>query len=128
MDDEYHFPESNSVSLSPGVGWGLAALSIGCSLLISACVMMVFNVLLFQGGLAGIPKELAQIGGVIGMISVTILGICAVIWGYRGWSAAVRKSESTALSVAGTVVAVVGLVAWLIAAIDLLAILNVFPI
>ena len=128
MDDEYHFPESNSVSLSAGVGWSLASLSIGCTLLISACVLMVFNIILFESRLRGIPKELAQIGGVIGMVAVALLGVCAVLWGYRGWSAAVRKGEATALGVAGTVVSVVGLVAWLIAAIDLLAVLDVIPI
>jgi hypothetical protein len=128
MDDEYHFPEVNSISLSAGFGWGLAALLVGCCLLMSACTLMVFNILLFMKGLQGIPIELAQIGGVIGMVSVALLGICAAWWGFRGWSAAVRQGESTAMGVAGTVVAVVGLVAWLIAAIDLLAVLDVFPI
>jgi hypothetical protein len=128
MDDEYPFPETNQFSLSPGAAWGLGALLIGCSLLISACVLMVFNVILFNIGFRGIPKELAQIGGSIGAVSVSILGICSVWWGYRGWSAAVRREESTALGVAGTVAAVFGLVAWLIAALDLLAILQVIPI
>jgi hypothetical protein len=128
MDDDYHFPEQNAVSLSAGFGWGLAALLIGCTLLMSACTLMVFNVILFMRGLMGIPRDLAQIGGVIGMVSVALLGICAALWGYRGWSAAVRQGESTAMGVAGTVVAVVGLVAWLIAALDLLAVLDVIPI
>jgi hypothetical protein len=128
MDDDYHFPEQNSVSLSAGFGWGLAALLIGCSLLMSACMLMVFNVILFRSGMGGIPRELAQIGGVIGMVSVALLGACGAWWGYRGWSAAVRQKESTAMGVAGTVVSVVGLVAWLIAAIDLLAVLDVIPI
>lgn len=128
MDDEYQFPESNNaVSLSGGVAWGLAALLVGCALLMSACLMMVFNVILFSIGFRGIPKQLAQIGGVVGMSSVALLGLCAIWWGYRGWSAAVRKQESTAFGVAGTVAAVIGLVAWLIAAIDLLAILGVIP-
>jgi len=125
-EDDYGIPASGSVSLSPGTGWGLAGLLIGCTLLVSSCALMVFNVLLFSRGLWGIPRDLAQIGGVIGVAGVAALGVLAVAAGARGWSAAARRDESVALGVAGTAAGLVGLVGWLIAGIDLLAILGVF--
>ena len=124
-EDEYAIPGPGSVSLSPAVGWGLAGLLIGCTLLLSACVLMVFNVLLFMRGMRGVPRDLAQVGGVIGVGGVALLGVLAVIFGYRGWSAASRREESGALGVAGCAAGAVGLVAWLIAGIDLLATLDV---
>jgi hypothetical protein len=127
MDDEYQVPGSNSVSLSASVGWGLAGLLIGCTLLISACTLMVFNVILFQIGFRGIPLNLAQLGGVIGVVGVACLGIFGVVCGSRGWTSALRHGDSAALGIAGTFAAVVGLIAWLIAGIDLLAILRVIP-
>jgi hypothetical protein len=124
-EDDYGVPTSGSVSLSPGTGWGLAGLLIGCTLLVSSCALMAFNVLLFSRGFRGIPRDLAQIGGVIGVTGVAVLGVLAVVFGARGWAAASRREESVALGVAGTAAGVVGLVAWLIAGINLLAILDV---
>ena len=125
-EEDYAIPTSGSVSLSPGTGWGLGALLIGCTLLVSSCALMVFNVLLFARGLRGIPRDLAQLGGVIGVVGVALLGLLAVVFGLRGWAAAAHREESIALGVAGTAAGLVGLVAWLIAGIDLLAILEVF--
>jgi hypothetical protein len=124
-EDDYGVPTSGSVSLSPGTGWGLAGLLIGCTLLVSSCVLMVFNELLFARGLQGIPMDLAHAGAVIGVAGVAVLGVLAVVSGARGWAAASRREESVALGVAGTAAGLVGLVAWLIAGIDLLAILGV---
>ena len=126
-DDDYEPPVSRGgLSLSPGVAWGLAALLIGCTLLISSCALMVFNVILFQGGLRGIPRDLAQIGGLVAVVGVAVFGIFAIAFGLRGWSAASRQGEPTAFGIAGTMAAAVGFVGWLIAGIDLLAILRVF--
>jgi hypothetical protein len=43
--------------------------------------------------------------------------------GIRGWSAAQQGGESTLLPVAGTVAAAFGLIAWIIAGVDLIFIL-----
>jgi hypothetical protein len=122
-DDDFVPPESR---FPPGPAWGLAALLIGCTLLLSACVLMVFNVLLFRGGLGGIPLALARPAAVVAVSGVALLGLCAVVFGFRGWSGAVRGGESPAFGVAGSAAAVVGLIAWLVAGADLLAILGLF--
>ena len=124
-DDDYQPPGSNSFSLSPGVSGGLAALLIGCTLLISACALMVFNVLLFSRGLRGIPRDAAQFGGVVGVVGVALFGLVAVGLGIHGWVAAAKRGEATALGIAGTAAALIGFVGWAIAGIDLLAILGV---
>ena len=50
--------ESDSGTPGTGFGgaaqWGLASLVIGCTLLLAACATLVFNVLLFRTGPAGI--------------------------------------------------------------------------
>ena len=125
-DDDFAPPTVNHLALSTGTAAGLAGLLIGCTLLISACALMVFNVLLFSRGMRGIPRDLAQAGGFIGAVGVAALGLFAVTSGIRGWNAANRNGESIALGIAGTLAGVVGLVAWLIAAIDMLAVLGLF--
>jgi hypothetical protein len=122
-DDDFVPPVSTHFALSTGTGAGLAGVLIGCALLVSACALMAFNVLLFMRGFRDIPLNLARIGGVIGVGGVVVLGLYAVTSGLRGWSAAARGGESTALGVAGTAAGVVGLIAWLVAGINLLIIL-----
>ncbi len=125
-DDDYLPPSSSTsttpISLSPSTGAALSALLIGCALLISACVLMAFNVLLFRGGLRGIPIGLAQFGAVLGIGSIAVLGLVAIVLGIRGWAAA-REGESRAVGVAGTAAGIGGWVAWMIAGINLLIIL-----
>ena len=121
LDDDFGPP--STFTLSASVGGGLASLLIGCTLLVSACVLMVFNVILFTRGLANVPIGLAQIGGLIGTGGVAALGVFAVILGARSWGAAGRSGESGALGAAATVASVVGLIGWLIAGIDLMMIL-----
>jgi FtsH-binding integral membrane protein len=102
---------------------GIVALVLGCTLLLAACILMVFNVLLFTSGLFGIPIEIAQIGALIGTMGVAVLGIAGISFGVRGWLAASRQQEPTAFGAAGTMAAIVGLIAWLIASTDLMLIL-----
>jgi hypothetical protein len=106
--------------------WGLASLLIGCTLLLAACGTLIFNVLLFRAGPAGIPTGLAFVGGLIGTLVVSALGLASVVFGVLGWQRAYAAGSSPALGVAGVVTSIVGLIAWLIAAIDLIAILEWF--
>lgn len=123
-EDDYLPPASaaNAVSLSASTSAGLAGLLIGCTLLVSACALMVFNVLLFRGGLRGIPIDLARVGAIVGVFGVALLGVLAVVCGVRSWGGA-RRGESALLGAAATAAGVVGLVAWLVAGIDLVMIL-----
>lgn len=120
-DDDYLPPSSPQFVLSPGTAAGIAGLLIGCTLLISACVLMVFNVILFRGGMRGIPRDLATLGGGVGVLGVACLGLVGVVMGFRSWGA--KKGESGALGGAATAAAGVGLIGWLIAGIDLMMIL-----
>lgn len=106
--------------------WGLASLLLGCTLLLAACVTLVFNVVLFRGGPDGIPTGVALAGGLIGALVVSALGVAAVVFGILAWQRAYAERSSPALGVAGTFAGAVGLVAWLIAAIDLIAVLYSF--
>ena len=125
-DDDFGPPSTGQLSLSTGTAAGLAGLLIGCTLLVSACALMVFNVILFSLGMRNIPRDLAQLGGLVGAVGVATLGVFAVASGVRGWNAANRNGESNALGIAGTLAGVVGLIAWLIAGIDMLAVLGLF--
>lgn len=125
-DDDYGVGGSSGVSLTPGAAGGLSALLVGLALLVSACALMVFNVILFGIGMRGIPVEAARVGGVIGVVGVALLGLLGVVVGIRAWAAAARNRESLALGGLGTAAAVVGLVGWLIAGVDLVLILGVF--
>src|SRR5262245_42090982 len=97
--------------------WGLASLLIGCALLVAACVVLVFNVLLFRGGPAGIPTGLAFAGGLIGTLVVSALGLASLLFGIRASQQAYAAGSSPALGVAGVVTSFAGLLVWLIAAI-----------
>jgi hypothetical protein len=120
-DDDFLPPSGTGeratpVALSPVTGAALAALVVGCALLVGACVLMAFNVLLFRGGLRGIPLELAQFGAVLGVGCVAALGVLAIVTGFRGWSAPGFGAVALGASAAGWV-------AWMVAGINLLIIL-----
>lgn len=119
-DDDFLPPPGASggtpVALSPATGAALAALLVGCALLVGACVLMAFNVLLFRGGLRGIPIALAQFGAVLGVGCVAALGLLAIVTGFRGWSAPGLGAAALGASAAGWV-------AWMVAGINLLIIL-----
>jgi hypothetical protein len=123
-EDDFLPPSATTpaLSLSKSTSAGLAGLFIGCTLLVSACVLLVFNVILFSRGMRGIPEELARIGGLIGVLGVVLLGALSVLLWLRSWSTA-RRGESRALGIAATAASAAGLAAWLIAGIDLLMIL-----
>jgi hypothetical protein len=112
--------------LGDAAQWGLASLLIGGVLILASCITLVFNVLLWRTGPAGIPIGLAYAGGIIGTVVVLALGIVGIVFGVRGWLRASSDRACAALPVAGTLTSLVGVVTWLVAAIDLLMILHTF--
>jgi hypothetical protein len=117
---------SPAAGFNSAVQWGLASLLIGSTLLVASCVTLVFNVLLFRGGPAGIPMGLAYFGGLLGTVVVLALGIFGIVSGIRGWLWASSDRLCPALPVAGTLASAVGVLTWLVAAIDLIMILHAF--
>lgn len=89
---------------------------VGLALLVSACVLEVFNVLLFRGGLRGIPRDPSIVGGFVGCGGVALLGAFAVVQG-------LRASGQSGFGALAPLAAGAGLVAWLIASINLMMIL-----
>jgi hypothetical protein len=106
--------------------WGLGSLLIGCTVLLASCVTMVFNVQVFHGGPSGIHTALAFVGGLIGVTAVAALGIASLVFGIRGWQLSYTDRSSPAFGIAGTAASAIGLITWLIAGIDLIAILQSF--
>ena len=98
LDEDSPLPDRHP--LPSEWGWGLAGLLIGCTHRLSACTMMVFNVLLFRGGLFGIPLGLAHAVAVMAVLGLSILGAFAVGISLRGWRGANAKGESPALAFA----------------------------
>jgi hypothetical protein len=102
---------------------GLASVIIGCTLLVAACVVLIQNVLLFRGDPEGTPTALALAAGLIGTLIVSALGVARPVFGIHGWRQPCAAGSAPGLPIAGAGVSAAGLVAWLIAAIDLLVIL-----
>jgi hypothetical protein len=110
-DDEFR-PGAPVSARNADLARGLAALLIGLALFIGACVLEVFNVVLFRTGFRGIPRDLSVLGGFVGCGAVALLGACAVVQAFRSGFGALSP-----------LAACVGLIAWLIASINLMMIL-----
>lgn len=115
IDDDEYRPGAPASERNADLARGLGALLIGLALLLGACVLEVFNVLLFRSGFRGIPLDLARVGGIVGCGAVALLGLFALIQGFRA-----GRGGFGALA---PLAAGVGLIAWLIASINLIMIL-----
>jgi hypothetical protein len=107
-DDEFR-PGAPVSARNADLARGLAALLIGLALFLGACVLEVFNVLLFRGGMRGIPRDLSIVGGFVGSGGVALLGLFATVRAFR-----------TGFGALAPLAAGVGLIAWLIASINLM--------
>ena len=113
-------------ALADAAQWGLAALMIGGTLVVASCALLVFNILFWRTGPAGIPMGLAFMGGVVGTLGILCLGGFGIAAGIRAWSRAASDGTCLALPLAGLLASAAGVVAWLIVAIDLIMILHAF--
>lgn len=114
-DDEFR-PGAPLSARNADLARGLGALLIGLALFLRACVLEVFNVVLFRTGFGGIPRNLSVLGGFVGCGAVALLGVFAAVQGFRAGG----RGGFGALA---PLAASVGLIAWLIASINLMMIL-----
>jgi hypothetical protein len=106
--------------------WGLAALLTGGVLTIIAPVMLLFNLLLWNGqgsNLSTSDLRLALVGGVIGVLSVVGLCIVSLTIGGRAIQSALTRRQPAGLALAGSLVSAVALILWIITGADLMMIL-----
>jgi hypothetical protein len=119
-------PVPSSSTPGDAAQWGAAGLAIGGVVLIASCTVLVFNILFWRSGPAGIPISLAYAGGIIGSLAVLVLGVFGLVSSVRGWQRAYSDRVCPAFPIAGVVASATGVVAWLIVAIDLIMILQTF--
>ena len=109
--------------------WGLAALLTGGVLTIIAPVVLLFNLLLWNGQASNLSTgdlRLALVGGVIGVLSVVGLCMVSLTIGGRAIQSALTRRQPAGLALAGSLVSAVALILWLITGTDLMMILISF--
>jgi hypothetical protein len=109
--------------------WGLAALLTGGVLTIIAPVVLLFNLLLWNGQASNLSTSdlrLALVGGVIGVLSVVGLCMVSMTIGARAIQSALTRRQPAGLALAGSLVSAVALILWLITGTDLMMILISF--
>jgi hypothetical protein len=112
-----------------GREWGLASVLMGSLLFLGSPIMLIFNFLIYQAGPATLSRSdllLARVASIVVGVSVTGLGAAAVAFGVRAWQAAVAHRQPQGLPLAGLLVSGVGLLLWLMAGCDTLAILFTY--
>jgi hypothetical protein len=109
------------------VAWGLASLGLGAVTLLAAPITLIFNVLLWQSGATGgIPKVPAILAATVGLLIMLGLAGCGTVFGLRGRQLDEDLQKPSPLASAGVLVSVAAMILWMIAGIDLLAILVPF--
>ncbi len=111
-------------AMSKSAQWGLASLLTGGTLLITSAITLVFNVLFLSQALH-MRLAMAWIiaGTILALAGVVGLSVASVVFGILGWRTAFVERQPPALPLAGTLMSLVALLAWLIVGIDLVAIL-----
>ena len=113
----------NSAS-AEGFAWGLASLGLGGVVLLAAPITLVFNVLLWRAGPAGVPKELAILGGAFGLLTMLGLACCGIVFGVTGYRIDRDDRRSSPLATAGVLVGAAATIVWMIVGMDLFLILS----
>jgi hypothetical protein len=105
--------------------WGLASLLIGSVLIVAALITLIFNVMLWQSGPRGLPRLLALIGTLVGLLVVLYLAGFAIRAGLKGRNRPFAELPPSPLATAGVVTSSAAMILWLIVGIDLLMILGI---
>jgi len=88
--------------------------------------VIILATILFYGGPRGMPVVLAFATGLISVLVVAAASIGSVIFGIYGWYRAKADRASVAMPIAGVGASSVGLLAWIVAAADLVSVLGGF--
>jgi hypothetical protein len=125
MNTEYYLDIGLAKDLmgSERAQWGLASLLIGAVLILAALMTLIFNVLLWQSGHRPMPRMLALIGMVIGLVAVLGLAWFGISAGLKGRSRTPLHSPPSPLATAGVVTGSIALILWLLIGFDLLIIM-----
>jgi len=105
---------------------GLASLLVGCTVGLASGLVIILATILFYGGPRGMPVVLAFATGLISVLVVAAASIGSVIFGIYGWYRAKADRASVAMPIAGVGASSVGLLAWIVAAADLVSVLGGF--
>ena len=105
---------------------GLASLLVGCTVGLASGLVIILATILFYGGPRGMPVVLAFATGLISVLVVAAASIGSVIFGIYGWFRAKADRASVVMPIAGVCASSVGLLAWIVAAADLVSVLGGF--
>jgi hypothetical protein len=129
-DRPFDVAEAASGPLSRhAVEWGLAALLGGGFLMVTAAVVLLFNLTFWNAGsnvISTADMRLAFAGGVIGVLALLGLCMASLTIGARAIQSALTRRQPAGLAVAGTMISAGALVLWIITGADLLMILFTF--
>jgi hypothetical protein len=106
--------------------WGLSSLLLGGVLLITAAITLACNILLWLAGPRGLDLSLIYVGGIVCLIGAVCIALCSVGFGIRGLARAVAHGESPSFALAGTLVSLLAVLAWIVVGVDLIMILETF--
>jgi hypothetical protein len=109
--------------------WGLAALLGGGFLMVTAAVVLLFNLTFWNAGsnvVSTADMRLAFAGGVIGVLALLGLCMASLTIGARALQSAMTRRQPAGLALAGTMISAGALVLWIITGADLLMILLTF--
>jgi hypothetical protein len=109
-----------------GTAWGLASLALGAVVFLAAPTTLVFNVLLWKSGHAGVPVLLATLGASLGLLAMMGLACCGIAFGIRGRRIDRDHRRPSPLSTAGVLVGLAAAIVWIPVGIDLIMILSSF--
>jgi hypothetical protein len=109
--------------------WGLASLISASVLVVSAPIMLLFNVLYWtQGRQMQTPREMewVHVGVFVGLGVVGLLCLASLLFSIMGLASAFSRKQPAGFAVAGLVFSVAAMLFWLVVGLDLLAIIGYF--
>jgi hypothetical protein len=123
-DDLIDIGLAKDVEASERAQWGLASLLIGLVSIIAALMTLIFNVVLWQSGHRGMPRMLALIGMLVGLLVFLGLAGFGIAAGHKGRKRTFLELPASPLATAGVVTGWAAIILWLMIGFDLLVIMS----